>query len=937
MNDKNELTTKSPVEIEGISTPEADDESGEPVEPQENSEGPEDNTVDEEAFEDSEKGGNEDRTMNQSTVINVAGSANISDNIYQQDHQERNNKVKFFDPTISSDFNNVAKDYDIDEGFAAARKKFGREAFVLISCDDHSIGMSAAKQLNQDYKNNDGRNVRKFSKQSIKKTESINNSVNIVEFEDGFSLPFLQDRLCNIPENTTIVIDLTSEYSIDDAKFFLSHLIDPNAQDGYFKDLKNQLKDNSLRIICLAPEKIMETEVGQYRFHIWEINPIKILIYHHFPSEAEKLYKTISKQIELEKWGPNPLGYVRNEIRKGNTFLRLVEEYGEQNSTNEEENDLQHFLSLLQSNTPYAAITEAVLFTSLYFPKLSEPLFQNVLSILLGETLVSEFVKEGDLTVRQGQKTSNAEDKMQDEKNINVTVKINDADITVHAAGNNMQRENQVGPHEDSSVAHEGQYTDPWFADQNQFSLGKETKLEALWKNRVARQKISNIAKIYSIKEPNGRSYILFQKPHLSKSASEALRTTDPFYFDKYFTRVLESSLVFHRSKFIADSALELIRQGMLLNPDLYDYQWLSTWVGKALIMIQLAQDIPPENFEQLDGQLQILASEPLLMERWTKLLRMMLGDERLSDVTNGFLSNLFHIRQYERIFQFSIRLKDTPGFNLLYWLKRLISESDEEARERSFYYLLNYYRKNTHKNPELLSKLLEWIPSDKINDHLPPLQQAALFLPILLVVGAICEYDTKAKASRNIIFPIAPGKETAQLSPVFDDLMKLLFHPNQGFDRAITKDLLQQVGKKLLKEIRIPVQGIKNGKAKRQMKLLADQILLLPSARARLFDTLLSLILIAWASRLLADFKGRGGYRNGEEILDRITGVVTDQLPNSRLKNIRNFFRESRQSVSNNKSKVDTKEAHLIMSRYIRMSRCAANSIYKNLKKNNL
>jgi hypothetical protein len=865
--------------------------------------------------------------------INVEGDATFADNIYHKNGKAKI-KTNLLDPTIPFSLIDVSEDYNIEDEFITATKKFVNEAFVLIACDDHSIGIAAARQLNQYSASSEKRSTRKFSKQSIK---NINTSITSAELEDNFSLIFLQNNFSNMPKNTTIIIDLTSEYSIEDARNFLSHLLNPKAQEGYFEDLKRQLIMYSLRIICLAPQKIMEMKAMKYRFHIWQINPIKILIYYHFPTEAEKLFKTISKQIELGKWGENPLDDVKNTINE-KTFIQFIDQYAKQDE-NEEETDLKHFLALLKYNNSFSAITEAVLFTSLYFPKLSEPLFEEVLAVLLGDATIADYVKDKPIIGKPENKTGANidESKHHAEKSFNITVKINDADITENKTDHPPPEMKQSDSAERHIEKEQSSGIELWNTDISQFALDKESGLIELW-FKGARKIISHNTKITLINVPNGRSYIWFKKPHLSKAASEALKITDPFYFSKYFTKVLESGLVFHNSKFIADSALELIRQRMLLNPDLYDYRWLSSWVGKALIMLEIVQDVHPENIEEFDEQLRILASEPLLMERWTKLLKMMLGDEKLSKVTNEFLSNLFNIRQYERVLQFTVRLKDTPEFDIVYWLKRLIAESDEEVRQNSFHYLANFYHHNILQKPEIIETFLSWLPSNETEDNLPPLQQTALLIPLLSVVEAICDFDIETKVIPDTIFPltITSGENNIELSKVFKSIMTILLHTRQGFDRESTQNILIRIAAKIFNEISTSASNStknKNDSSTNNTVILADHIVLLPIVQKSPIDILLSFILIAWAWQLLSCPKNSSEYKNAMVILDKICEEVVDKISKDRLINMRDFIRESRKLVSDCKSGVKQKDQRIILSKYISVSRQLANSLYQKRK----
>jgi hypothetical protein len=95
----------------------------------------------------------------------------------------------------------------------------------------------------------------------------------------------------------------------------------------------------------------------------------------------------------------------------------------------------------------------------------------------------------------------------------------------------------------------------------------------------------------------------------------------------------------------------------------------------------------------------------------------------------------------------------------------------------------------------------------------------------------------------------------------------------------------------------------------------------------------LLSFILIAWTWQLLSCPKDSPEYKHAMDILDEICEEVVDKLSKARLINMKKFFRESRQMVSDCKSAIKHKNQRMILSKYISVARQLANSIYQKRK----
>lgn len=857
---------------------------------------------------------------------------------------------KRIDPTKAFEFPKNYTDFKIESGLVDAGRKLMEESLVLISCDDHEIAVAGAKHLTQYCEGKDWTILRRFSKRDVSALDFGDPSITEAKTDHMFSLNFLLYNIKKIGRNSTVIIDLTSEYSIEDARYFLSPFSDPEAQSGYFSSIRRVLSENYLRIICLAPQRIADSEILKGRVHVWNLGPLKTLVYHYFPSNSEELYRSLLEQISRKKWSGEPLDAVRIAINNGN-FKDLIKRY-DKSKKNENKEDEAGFIEYLSEENSIAALLEAVLFTAIYFPKLSEPHFEFVLSILVGdEPLVDPRINsiEGDekkskVPFQTGSDRSQETKETSETKDYEVKITMSGDDISIMKSNRessnkepDAQRSTHDGPNESLSRPRE--------QTGNLTSREKPKTLMDLWR-LGARKKISQYAKITLISIPNGRNYIWFKEPHLSALALEALKETDPFYFSKYFVRILESGLVFNNSKDIAESTLELIRQRMLLNPDLYDFKWLTAWVGKALFVLDLAQEIQPENLEQLSEQLQIISQEPLYMIRWTQLLRMMLGDEKLSKVANEFLSSLIDLQQHDRILQFTSRLKDASGFNAMHWIKRLIAEGNPKMRARALNFLANYIRYNSTQRPEIFSTLIEWLPEKESTDFLPPLQETALVLPILLTVNAILEFDLNINRTPSYIFPIVlidsispdtMGESTPKTSEILSDFLTIMLHPRQGFNYPLSKGLVTQLIVFLFLDIRIKVTVPKKDKRQKtgfiasvylSKWLLEDKIF-----AEHPYDNLLALILVSWSWMLYAGPKESQDRIIGESRLAQICLEYNRRLPNHRTKRIRSFISKIRKLISNAKLFIPSSEKKnkKRLSRFRYISKTVGNCLYKN------
>jgi hypothetical protein len=255
-------------------------------------------------------------------------------------------------------------------------------------------------------------------------------------------------------------------------------------------------------------------------------------------------------------------------------------------------------------------------------------------------------------------------------------------------------------------------------------------------------------------------------------------------------------------------------------------------------------------------------------------------------------------------------RLCNYPGFDVMRWLKRLIAEGNDKIHLESINFLVTYIRGNTAKQPDLFLTLAKWSPKADGDGYPPPLQHAALLIPLILTVDEISNFDMTVQETPDIIFPIISAGESLKRSAAFEDIMTLLLHPRQGYDTQITRQaiaLLEQTvlgSKRLIEYVKV---GIENSKSNKQYfsGSISEKFSNNQFSMNKAHDCLLAFIFIAWAWMLTASPKGTGKRDDGMNMLAEICDRVARLNETHRSKYIRNFLSHLRKASHNAKRKL--------------------------------
>ncbi len=693
-------------------------------------------------------------------------------------------------PTSAYEFEQKAIDYDLNIAPKEAGLALLEAGLVFISCDDHLLAKAAAYNLIAKNLDLDAVILRRYESLNEAGREDSDESL-----PEDFSFATLEKCLNKIEENSVVVIDLSEEGSIAEAKQFVAYF----HQDlglGYLSKVSSKLSRQKVKIICLLSEQIIaKTKLNETLF-LWQLDAVTELMRAHYKQKSHYIVE-LKNQLGRQLWGDRAIENVRSSIDRGE-FERQLVSY----SRKEIESQEKPFEKALSESNPLGELNQYVLYVAAYFPKLSDRFFETVLLALLGD------------------------------KEATIDKRIQDNAHLIQGNGDQLHIQKEKGSDDSYTIsvnikpevqAHDSSTFVPEEGDQ------QTVKLSDVWSSNSRRQSVAE-CRLMITRKISGRSFISFEEPHLIDQAKAALISHDPFCMIRYADSILASGLIFHQSEDIANRAIELLVEKMRANPEVYNRFWLADLVMERWLFVGLAEGAEATTLDAHITKTLILESKPRLIHRWVQLLKAIYAEPKLKSLVKEFISILLDRDEYDLAMSFTRKLAFIRGFEFVWVLKQIIAKTKDNSRlgNRAANFLIWYSSRSSQNRNRVFKELKSWLPKDDFTGALSAINRFGLIVPIYYFLGQFTMVDDEvsldneghlieyysgdqALQAEDVEQRIANGQDrdsnpvgasdiVVLASDQLNHIIHCLLYPNKGLGEDQTETLIVDVGSWLFK-----------------------------------------------------------------------------------------------------------------------------------------
>lgn len=176
-----------------------------------------------------------------------------------------------------------------------------------------------------------------------------------------------------------------------------------------------------------------------------------------------------------------------------------------------------------------------------------------------------------------------------------------------------------------------------------------------------------------------------------------------------------------------------------------------------------------------------------VVFARISSLIEEMLAYSQLKPVVKQFLENLMLVKRYDAVLEIVKHLHSVVEFDELYWVKQLLDRGDEEARSDAYRFLCRHLEQNNSRIYELLETIKTWLPkSDCPPRKYSQSNKYALQLIFEYCIETMSEMDLKHYGCCPSKYPLFVPLNTASIETNTKTLIGWIFHPDDEGELAI-------------------------------------------------------------------------------------------------------------------------------------------------------
>ena len=283
-----------------------------------------------------------------------------------------------------------------------------------------------------------------------------------------------------------------------------------------------------------------------------------------------------------------------------------------------------------------------------------------------------------------------------------------------------------------------------------------------------------------------------FASGKLRDDVKRLMSTKHRMYALRQFQAVEARGLLFHPSPRVSEKMMQLCVEMALTHPDVVGRDWF----------YKMVTAIGAEGGPALPLPTGLARPEAYAYERVAQLVRQMLEEPRLEETAAGFLRQLMDAGRHEALLEIMRGLQFAPKIKEFGWIKRVLDEGREEARQAARRLLYGYIKKSDLYS--LMRALESWLPKpDQPPEAYAPSALAALRLAAEHCLETRVSFDPAdygAWPSRHPLFAFEDAAAAADglgrlfrwmLNPamerVFEEMRRELeelgFEAEDGFD----------------------------------------------------------------------------------------------------------------------------------------------------------
>lgn len=301
--------------------------------------------------------------------------------------------------------------------------------------------------------------------------------------------------------------------------------------------------------------------------------------------------------------------------------------------------------------------------------------------------------------------------------------------------------------------------------EQETFDAEIQKPLAELWAESP--DEYLDLCRLVAVAPDCATTAVNFSDGKLRDDVKRMLMTKQRIYTLRQFQAVEARGLLFHPSPRVSGGMMGLCIEMALTHPDVVGRDWLYEMVTTIG-----GDGGPPPALPH-----GLARPEAYAYERVAQLIRQMLEEPRLEETVTSFLRQLMDAGKHETLLELMRGLQFAPKINEFGYIKRVLDEGREAAREAARRLLYGYVKKGDLYS--LMKALEHWLPkSDQPPEAYAPSALAALRLVAEYCMEASGSFDPADYGAWPSKHPLFAFEDAAAASDGLGRLFRWLLSP---------------------------------------------------------------------------------------------------------------------------------------------------------------
>ncbi|GET41074.1 hypothetical protein [Microseira wollei] len=317
----------------------------------------------------------------------------------------------------------------------------------------------------------------------------------------------------------------------------------------------------------------------------------------------------------------------------------------------------------------------------------------------------------------------------------------------------------------------------------------KEKPLTDIWKECQHDTILQNCF-LGAIYQEDNSQVIDFYAPQLREKLKKYFKEERTAYLSNQFKQsrfLLFNSYV---SVNVAINAIFLSVDMAMSSPYTYGRDWLfeiiTIFTKKANQDITTQSDLE-EHGDRLLAEIKPEKRINFILARISSLIKEMLDYSQLQGVIKDFLEYLISVKRYDAVLGIVKRLRFVSQFDELYWVKQLLDRGDKDARSQAYKFLYSQLEQSDSRIYEMLETIKTWLPkSDCPPRKYSQSNKYALQLLFGYSLETISDMDVKHYGCYPSKYPLFAPLNHESMESNIKTLISWIFYPDDEGELAI-------------------------------------------------------------------------------------------------------------------------------------------------------